>query len=60
MIKDYLVNNDGGWILNELDRIGGLSDLTRKRLITKIAHFMVELFGSKPRCFLRWDQMVEL
>lgn len=48
MIKDYLINNDGGSILSEFDKTGALCDLTRKRLITQIAHFMVETFGSRP------------
>lgn len=48
MIKDYLVNNDGGSILSEFEKTNGLSDLTRKHLITKIAYFIIELFGPIP------------
>lgn len=48
MVKDYLINNDGGWIISEFDKTGALLDLTRKRLITNIAHFSVELFGPTP------------
>lgn len=48
MIKDFLVNNDGRWILKEFENTHGLTDHTRKRLITLIANFAVELFGLKP------------
>lgn len=48
MVKDYLINNDGGWIISEYNKTGVLLDLTRKRLITQIAHFSIELFGPTP------------
>lgn len=48
MIKDFLINNDGESILGEFDKTGVLCDLTRQRLITQAARFMVEIFGSKP------------
>lgn len=47
-MKDFLINNDGESILGEFDKTGVLCDLTRQRLITQAARFMVEIFGSKP------------
>lgn len=48
MIKDYLLNNDGGWILKEFENTQRMTDHTRKRLISLIANFTVGLFGLKP------------
>lgn len=47
-IKQFLIDNDGGFILREFAENGSLNDLKRKRLVHICTDMLVKVYGNNP------------